>query len=46
MAYSLQNNIQSLNHARQYTGYRLFFHTLFPVMADLLKELNLSKEFL
>lgn len=45
MALLLQNNIQSLNHTRQYTGYRLFFHTVFPVM-DNLKELNLLKEFL
>lgn len=49
MAYLFKNNIQRLNHARQYTGYKeIFFFLklpiLLPVMPDLLKEINLSKE--
>lgn len=50
MAYLFKNDIQRFNHGRQYTGYKeiffffLKFPTLLPVMTDLLKEINLSKE--
>lgn len=49
MAYLFKNNIQGFNHGRQYTGYKemifsLKFPTLLPVMTDLLKKINLSKE--